>query len=114
MLTVSPSKATTGSKHTADVPLLGWLAVLTLSRARIVSKVVFLILGAAGAGPGSLQSPPSTKFSSFCCVGLSGTGVVRRNILGEIRVAMVVENISFCASSTGVLCARLGLRITKN
>ena len=48
MLIVSPCKATTGSNHIVDVLLLDWLAVLTLSRARMVRRVVFLIVGHQG------------------------------------------------------------------
>ena len=48
MLTVSTSKASTGSNHTVAVLQLDWLAVLTLSRARMVRRVVFLIVGHQG------------------------------------------------------------------
>ena len=86
MLIVSPCRATTGSNHIVDVPLLDWLAVLTLSRARMVRRQV---RRTARAGP------PSTKFYSFRVMMLNDVGVIRHSVLGEI---MIVVNISLGAS----------------
>ena len=45
MLIVSPSRATTGSKDTTAVLVVGWLAVITLTKAKIFNRVVFLVVG---------------------------------------------------------------------
>ena len=66
MLIMSPSKATTGFNHTAVVPVLGWLAVLTLSRARIDNKVVIFVVGQQGQALAllSLLPLPSSSVSA--------------------------------------------------